>query len=178
MRRYRKPIKWRANTFGLPGIAGEAPILEHHCGQSAVRSYAFRMRRLPTAAEERLKNILRSLNHGVLKGRFKMQHVVSGEYIVDFFFPEIRLAIEVDGSIHATEQQRRRDAEKDRYCSSIDITVLRITNSQVYGDREYLVERLRAGWRRAQKRKNRLIGQPYEPASRSSALATTGKDPG
>ncbi|RTL65997.1 MAG: DUF559 domain-containing protein [Hyphomicrobiales bacterium] len=178
MRRYRKPIRWRANNFGLPTVAGEPPILEHHFKKSAVRSYAARMRRWPTAAEERLNDILLSLNHGVLKGKFKTQHVVSGDHIVDFYFPKIRLAIEVDGGIHDTEGQRKRDAEKDRYCESIDVTVLRLSNNQVYGKRENLIDSLRSGWRRALQRKNRLVGQPYELRNSTPVSSSTGKDPG
>ena len=54
----------------------------------------------PTRAEAELQRILNSLNGGVLRGKFKREHVVSGKWIVDFFFPEVRLAIEVDGSVH------------------------------------------------------------------------------
>src|SRR3981081_3172884 len=53
----------------------------------------------PTRAEAELERVLNSLTGGILRGKFKREHVVSGKWIVDFFFPEIRLRIEVDGTV-------------------------------------------------------------------------------
>jgi very-short-patch-repair endonuclease len=119
------------------------------------------MRFNPTPSERRFNNILNSLNRGVLRGQFIRQYAVSGEYIVDVFFPKIRLAIEIDGSIHDEYLQYVRDQAKDEYCARIDITVLRLTNNEVWGDRERLVDRLRDGWRAALRRENRIIGKAY-----------------
>ncbi|RZI38533.1 DUF559 domain-containing protein, partial [Herbaspirillum sp. HC18] len=137
------------------------PIIETHYRKSAVRGFAKRMRMSPTAGERRLEKILLGLNDGILKGRFTTQHVVSGDWIVDFYFPEIRLAVEVDGSFHSTVRQKQRDRDKDRYCDSIDITVLRLKNSVVFGDREELIRKLRSGWRQAVARRNKVIGLPH-----------------
>src|SRR5437588_7901400 len=93
----------------IPRVVFEPSIIEVAHPVSYVRRHAKRMRIRPTAAERELCSILGSLKGGVLKGRFTKQHVVSGRWIVDFFFPEIRLAIEVDGAIHCTAEQRARD---------------------------------------------------------------------
>lgn len=123
------------------------------------------MTRLPTPAEQMLKEILLSLNGGVLKGKFHAQHVVKGRWIVDFFFFEIRLAIEVDGSFHDSPEQRKKDREKEAECRRSDMTLLRLTNSEVFGDREALVQKLRDEWRAALHRRRRT--QP--PARAHSA---------
>lgn len=105
-----------------------------------------------------------------MRGRFKREHVISGRWIVDFFFPEIRLAIEVDGSIHLTDDQIERDRLKEADCSRLDITMLRLTNREIYGDRGALIRKLRAGWRLALDRENRVIGMDadkYLAASRA-----------
>ncbi len=122
------------------------------------------MRKNPTSAENKLINILKSLNGGVLKGRFTSQHVVSGKWIVDFYFVENRLAIEVDGSVHNTPEQMKRDSQKERDCTRFDITLLRLTNADVFGDRERLMQKLRDGWRMALKRENRIIGKLFDDA--------------
>jgi very-short-patch-repair endonuclease len=114
----------------------------------------------PTPAETRLEKVLNSLNDGALRGKFKREHVVSGKWIVDFFFPEIRLAIEVDGSVHDTPVQRAKDLKKDSDCKRFDITVLRIRNAEIFADREVLIQKIRAGWREALDRENRIIGTP------------------
>ena len=95
-----------------------------------------------------------------MRGKFKREHVVSGKWIVDFFFPEIRLAIEVDGSVHNTQVQRAKDLKKDSDCRRFDITVLRLHNAEVFGDRDLLMRKLRVGWREAKDRENRIIGTP------------------
>ena len=105
------------------------------------------------------KFILNSLNNGVLKGRFQREHVINGKWIMDFFFPDIRLAIEVDGSTHYTNEQRLKDAAKEADCEALDITILRIRNREVFGNREHLVNKLRTGWRGALNRENRIIGK-------------------
>lgn len=77
---------------------------------------------------------------------------------MDFFFTEIRLAVEIDGSYHQTDRQMVRDHLKDEDCARFDITVLRLTNEAVFGCKEDLTNRLRAAWRQALSRKNHLIG--------------------
>ena len=142
----------------LPRVIGESPIFDRSNSKSHIVKNAERRRANPTKAESELQRILNSLNAGVLRGKFKREHVVSGKWIVDFFFPEIRLAIEVDGSAHNTRVQRAKDRKKDTDCKRFDITVLRLRNSDIFGDRDGLVEKLRAGWRLAKNRKNRIVG--------------------
>jgi very-short-patch-repair endonuclease len=131
--------------------------------KSRIRVFAEKNAKKLTKAEHSFEFFLFGLNGGVLKKRYKRQHVVSGKWIVDFFFPEIRLAIEIDGPSHQTEEQAIKDMEKDADCANLDITVVRITNSQVFGDPDNLLQLLREAWKLAKARKNRFIGKPYEP---------------
>lgn len=142
----------------LPRVIGEPPIFACAYSKSHIRKNAEKRRANPTKAEAELERLLNSLNGGVLRGKFKREHVVSGKWIVDFFFPDIRLAIEVDGSVHSTHPQRAKDREKDIDCKRLDITVLRLRNAEIFGDRDRLVEKLRVGWRAARDRQNRIIG--------------------
>lgn len=137
---------------------GEPSIFEHDYTESLVTRFAKRMRSRPTRAERCLVEILNSLNHGVLKGRFSEQYAVSGKWIIDIFFAEIRLGIEIDGSAHDGPKQRARDRAKERDCERFDVTLIRVRNSEVFGNRERLVQKLRGGWRAALDRKNRIIG--------------------
>jgi very-short-patch-repair endonuclease len=128
---------------------------------AAIRRFEELNRLHLTAAEARFERILSELNGGVLAGRFKCQHAISGKWIVDFFFPEIRLAVEIDGSVHELEFQQERDAIKDADCVRFDITLIRITNAEVFGPRADLISLLRRGWAKAKARENRIIGRPY-----------------
>ncbi|MDD4287246.1 MAG: endonuclease domain-containing protein [Candidatus Peribacteraceae bacterium] len=84
------------------------------------------LRQTQTPAERSLWNILRNRRfHGC---KFRRQASI-GPFIVDFYCPEYRLIVEVDGSIHDTQrgldQWRQRKIEHDGY------TVLRFTNAQI-----------------------------------------------
>ena len=149
----------------VPRVVGDAPQFDKARTPGNIQRFAREQKAKPTAAETRLADILSSLNGGALRERFVRQHIVSGKWIVDFFFPEVRLAIEVDGEVHDRADQRERDRQKDRDCERFDITVLRIPNEWVFGDREELIARLRTGWLEAKNRKNALIGH-REPLSR------------
>ena len=102
----------------------------------------------PTEAEAELERILRSLGDGALAGEFRREWPV-GDWTLDFYFPTVRLAIEVDGGYHRAQWRWRLDLAKNRDLAARGITVLRLANAEVFGDREKLVARLRAAWRAA-----------------------------
>lgn len=124
-----------------------------------IRVFADRMRKNPTPEETKFEQFMLTLNGGVLRGTFKSQHVISGKWIVDFFFPENRLAVEIDGPVHQESDQMERDREKEDDCARFDITLIRIANEEVRGNEYELTERLRAGWRQARRRENKIIGK-------------------
>jgi very-short-patch-repair endonuclease len=147
---YRKPNLWRTSGI-FPRVVGDA----HFVSDAIVRrkNTAWRnaaaMRKRPTPAEKELESILNSLNNGVLQRRFLKQWPFADKWVLDFFFPENRLGIEVDGSVHQTAQQRTRDREKEAACRIWDITLIRVCNAQVFGPRDRFVRLLRDGWKRA-----------------------------
>ncbi len=50
------------------------------------------------------------------------------QFIIDFYAPSIRLAIELDGGQHCMEAQRQKDISRDAYLASMGIHTLRFTN--------------------------------------------------
>lgn len=142
----------------LPRVVGEPSIFGITYPKSRIRQFADENRSKMTEAENRLKSILNAVNGGALRERFKSQHVISGKWIVDFFFPEVRMAIEVDGGSHLEPERAIKDIQKETDCARFDITLVRVRNSDVFGDRELLLETLRAGWSKAKKRENKVIG--------------------
>ena len=155
-------VSTRTSGVSIPRVVGEPLVVSDYPARSRIRTFAGRNRSNLTPAEKRLRRILEQLNYGVLRGKFKCQYPISGRWIVDFFFPEIRLAIEVDGAIHGTDEQRKLDRQKDADCKRFDITMLRITNREVFGNRAALIEKLRTGWRNALNRENRIIGMDVD----------------
>lgn len=61
--------------------------------------------------------------------RFRRQHRI-GNYIVDFFCPELDLAIELDGDSHS--DRRDYDQERSTSLATFDCRVLRFDNTDVF----------------------------------------------
>jgi very-short-patch-repair endonuclease len=114
-----------------------------------LRLIADERREHPTRAERALAAILNGLNEGALDGRFRREWVCGGRWIVDFYFPEVRLGIEVDGGYHRSTSQKGWDLFKEGGLESAGVTLLRLTNEEVFGDRERLLGKLRQAWRTA-----------------------------
>jgi len=68
-------------------------------------------------------------NKQILSLRFLRQYGV-GNYILDFYCPLIRLAIELDGGQHA--ENREADESRTAFLSTQDIVVLRFWNNDVF----------------------------------------------
>ena len=93
-----------------------------------LKRLARRLRAGMTEAEHRLWfNLRRKQLDGVQCYRQKPL----GPYIVDFYLPEIRLVIEVDGSQHLTEFGLAADRKRTVYLESLGLKVIRFDNRQV-----------------------------------------------
>jgi very-short-patch-repair endonuclease len=57
------------------------------------------------------------------------RQVIIGNYIVDFFIPELGLVFEIDGSSH--DDKIEYDAERDNYMESLNLLVIRIPDIDV-----------------------------------------------
>ena len=80
--------------------------------------------------------------------KFRRQYGV-GPYTLDFFCPEIRLAVELDGAHHINIIGAERDAKKDRYLEKLDILVLRFENREVFENLEYVLGVIRKNFERS-----------------------------
>ena len=87
---------------------------------------AQKLRRNMTKEERHLwYDFIKSLPHS-----FKRQHPI-GSYIVDFYCPAQKLAIELDGSQHFEEPGIKKDTIRTQDLSEFGITVLRYTNWEI-----------------------------------------------
>lgn len=93
---------------------------------SVVQQAAAEMRCEMTPAESRLWERIRGRRLGGL--RFRAQHPV-GQFILDFYCPICKLAIEVDGSSHDGEAEQ--EAARTTHLAAYGYRVLRFTNARV-----------------------------------------------
>jgi very-short-patch-repair endonuclease len=128
----------------------------------------------PTRAEAALEALLNELGNGALRGEYKREWPFES-WFVDFYFPHIRLAIEVDGGYHRMQSQWRADQWKTRALEAQGITVLRLTNAQVLGDRPALVQMLRMAWREALRKGQERGGSEVREARAAYAAAASGE---
>ena len=54
-----------------------------------------------------------------------------GNYILDFYIPSAKLAIEIDGRQHKLAENREDDRIRDEFLNSLGITVVRYTNDDI-----------------------------------------------
>ena len=100
---------------------------------------ARRLRRDSTLVERRLWYRLRN---GQIDGhRFRRQHPV-GPYVLDFYCPRLRLAIELDGGQHNFSGESERDRRREFWLAARGITVLRFWNSDVIANMAGVLEKI------------------------------------
>ena len=65
-----------------------------------------------------------------------------GNYIVDFYAPKVRLAIEVDGVQHLEPAQERYDSRRTEYLAALGLKVLRFDDRQVLLELDAVMEEI------------------------------------
>ncbi len=103
------------------------------------------LRKHLTPAEAKLWTHIRGSQ---LEGRkFRRQHSV-GRYILDFYCPQERLAVELDGEVHSFVSAQERDLERDSFLNAQGIKVLRFENKAVFQDVEAVLIEIQRhfGW--------------------------------
>ncbi|HEX8241898.1 MAG TPA: DUF559 domain-containing protein [Longimicrobium sp.] len=96
------------------------------------------MRREPTPAEKVLWDVLRG--RGLDGLRFRRQHPV-GRFVLDFYCPIHKLAVEVDGEVHDAQQER--DAERTAVIEAHGYRVIRFRNEEVLDNLPGVLARIR-----------------------------------
>lgn len=71
--------------------------------------------------------------------KFKRQFSV-GPYILDFYSPKNKLAIEIDGSQHIDNKEY--DEERLKYLSVLGIKVIRFWNSEINGNIDSVISKI------------------------------------
>jgi very-short-patch-repair endonuclease len=101
---------------------------KHLYNDPTTKSKRHCLRKNTTGAEQKVWSMLRNKQIAGLK--FFRQYSI-GPYILGFYCPERRLAIEVDGGQHADLYGQEHDAHRDSYLAELDIRVIRFWNNDV-----------------------------------------------
>ena len=88
-----------------------------------------KLRNNSTSAEASLWNILKSSQ--IMGMKFRRQHSI-GPYVLDFYCPEIKLAIELDGQSHMNHLAEEHDEKRSSFLSNAGIDIIRFENKRVF----------------------------------------------
>ena len=66
-----------------------------------------------------------------------------GPFVLDFYCPEIRLCIEIDGMVHKTADADEYDRMRTQFLNDNDIAVKRYDNDVVYRNVEGIIREIR-----------------------------------
>jgi len=115
---------------------------------------AYQKRRNPTESEAKawqlIKNLYpwghlwysQSIPKEIIRQHFNGTHKQNRcpYYILDFYFPELKLAVEIDGAIH--EETKRKDKIREHNLKKIGITTIRFPNNVILKNPNHFTEQL------------------------------------
>jgi very-short-patch-repair endonuclease len=110
--------------------------------QSYVKAKRKDLRLNMTASEQRLWRYLRGKR--MAGHKFRRQFSVD-QFIVDFYSPELKLAIEIDGDSHAGEKEGKYDKLREKHFSRLGVNFLRFTNQEVMKNLESVLMAIASG---------------------------------
>jgi very-short-patch-repair endonuclease len=99
------------------------------------------LRKRSTRAERLLWQNLR--DRGLEGYKFRRQYSV-GFFVLDFYCPELNLAIEVDGYSHESEEAKKYDAERQKIIEDYEVRFLRVSDDEVHGNIGIVLDKIRS----------------------------------
>src|SRR4030042_3457972 len=110
-----------------------------HYNKTSEKEKRRKLRQEQTYAEKIMWQNLR--NRQLLGVKFRRQYSVD-QYVIDFYAPELKLAVEADGLIHELADQKQYDKARQEYLETFGITFIRITNKELLGNPNKAFERI------------------------------------
>lgn len=73
--------------------------------------------------------------------RFLRQYSVD-HFVLDFYCPELKLAIEIDGNVHEVSENKEYDKARQKYVERFGIKFIRIKNEEIFGNADLAFEKI------------------------------------
>jgi very-short-patch-repair endonuclease len=108
--------------------------------------YYYHSKLIPYAQINRLKEVMTKpealVRHCILKGKklkykFRRQKPIEN-FILDFYCPELKLWIEVDGGYHKEEAQAEYDEMRTKSLNTFGVKIIRVSNEEVLGNLDWV----------------------------------------
>ena len=75
------------------------------------------------------------------KYKFRRQYGIS-KYIIDFYCPVLKLAIEIDGGTHEYRKQVKYDEQRQKYLEELGIKVIRLNSKEVLENLDNVINQI------------------------------------
>jgi len=105
--------------------------MTQHFNKSSEKEKRRTLRKNQTFCEKIMWTYLR--DRKTLDYKFKRQYSID-HYVIDFYCPVLKFAIELDGSVHDLPDQKEYDAYRQEYLEKFGITFCRINNDELMGN--------------------------------------------
>lgn len=141
-----KKVRSKSGKYKFIRVIGEVPYDSKDFvspNSDPAHRFARRRKRFSTAAERKFEQIISEIDEGFFAEKFEREWAICGKWILDFYFPKYRLAVEIDGSFHNSAEQIEKDAKKAADCEKLEITLLRFSNREIFTDQEKLIEKFK-----------------------------------
>jgi very-short-patch-repair endonuclease len=104
-----------------------------------LKLYSRELRKNMTDAEKLLWYKIRGRQ---LKGYQFYRQKIIGNYIVDFYCPKAKLAIELDGGQHYSDEGKEKDRMRDKNIADFGIEVLRFSDREIFESLNSVLEKI------------------------------------
>ena len=125
------------NTIGIIHIMNLILTELEHKKYRGLLPVANTLRNKQTPYEKKLWRKIK--NRKLLNILFYRQKILLNYYIIDFYAPQIKLAIEVDGLQHTFTELAEKDKLRDGKLKSLNITVKRYSNLMISKHIDYVM---------------------------------------
>jgi very-short-patch-repair endonuclease len=125
------------------------------------------LRRNATKSEELLWTYVRREQR--VESKIKRQYSIQG-FVVDFYAPSVKLAIELDGASHSLPFAEGRDAVRQKMIEEYGIQFLRFSDKDIFDDLDHVLQKIDSTIQKLQQQKNQLPS-PYQGEGLGERLA-------
>jgi very-short-patch-repair endonuclease len=113
--------------------------MKHLYNNPKLKRVRIKLRQDQTPHEAFLWSKLR--NRKLENFRFVRQYSLE-KYVLDFYCPTKKLAIELDGSQHANPENVTHDNQREKYLNSFGVTVLRFPNYEARYNLDHVLDKI------------------------------------
>jgi cyclase len=94
--------------------------------------------------------------------KFRPQHPI-WRFVVDFYCHESKLIVEVDGLIHAIEEVKLNDIDREKILTDFGLNIIRFSNEIVLNDIQAVLDQIKSTISKTQYYKSPLSARAVAP---------------